>query len=100
MAENQLALWRNGCDRRLGAGGYANNPGGYANNTGSQNPGVQVGALFNSQTGAYRMPTPTVPPAPAEVQAVTMAAEAAVGGPPAPPLPGALGNTVRPGSRL
>ncbi len=70
-----------------GVSGYANNAGAYANNA-----GVQVGSLFNSQTGAYQKALPTVAPAPPEVQAVTLAAQAAAGGPPAPPIPGMPGG--------
>jgi len=69
-----------------GVSANAMNPGAY-NNT-----GVQVGSLFNSQTGAYQKELPTVAPAPPEVQAVTLAAQAAAGGPPAPPIPGTPGG--------
>ena len=68
-----------------GSGAFANNIG--AQNTGAQNTGVQIGSLFNSQTGAYRMP-PAAAPVPREVQAAAMAAQAAAGGPPVPPMPG------------
>jgi hypothetical protein len=53
------------------------------------NVGEQVaGSLFNQQTGRYQPANPTAPPAPGPIQAAAMAVQGAVGGPPAPPIPG------------